>query len=607
MGDSSSTQSLFSRLDFERALSHSLGVQAACRIVAEKARLVGLENAKEYTFSDLNRLAGLIIKEGGLAGVAAQSYLNYLSRKREEAARNSANYAAKERSEFLQSLDLGIAVLEANTGKLLDINALAADLVGLDPDVIMESDSFWAFFEGLPLNHRDEELHQVEVNLLGLAGLKTPVLLSVKHIHYQGSRVLLLSFLDITKQKEALVDLREARDRAKQANRAKTSFLANMSHELRTPLNAVLGFAELLQSTALDANQKELLDSIHESGETLLRLISNILDITKIESGETVLEEAPFDFHRLLHTCCQFIRPQLEGRDVKLIYNLGPGVPQFVLGDQTRTQQIVLHLLNNAEKFTEKGHISLSTRVVSPPHLPTAPTMVEILVSDSGIGIEPDMQSFLFRPFTQADLSSTRKYGGTGLGLALTRAYASMMGGWVRLESVPGEGSSFYCTIPLISTANPFEDLAPVQGAESLLNGREVLLVEDNLVNQKLVTRMLNRLGCRVSIAENGVRAVQMVRERKYAACLMDLQMPLMGGIEAAEAIRATGNDILPIIAFTANAVKEDMERCFRVGMDDYLLKPANTHQLSEKLQAWVGGRQHPRAAPKKKREPSPS
>lgn len=590
----SSPQEIIHRAELVDALAQTLGLSVAKTLIAERAERCGLQGKTTYTMPEFFRLSGLLVREGGLVGAVAQSFINRVLRKSQQQAQAAADDAERDRLEVIQSINVGIVLLDAETNQILDINPRALDMLGLTRPEAHMLPSFWRLLSDLPAppEHIPEQsINNAEVMLRHQRGYRIPVLLSLRTLQQRGRPALLTTFVEISDQKRVERQLRVATQVAEEANRAKTAFLANMSHELRTPLNAVLGFSELLEDSGMDPVQLDYIQSIRESGRLLLNVISNILDLTKIEAGASPLEEIPFELPELLRACLNIIRPRVKKPAVDLLLELGDGLPKWVLGDPTRVQQVLVNLLANAAEYTSEGHIRLSARVSSPATADLAPSIVEIAVEDTGEGIAKEAQQHVFEAFRQADESTTRRHGGTGLGLAVCQAFINTMGGWIRLESKLGEGSTFYCSIPLTPTTAP-EPAEAKEDTQSLrLKGLRVLVAEDNPLNQKLIHRMLRRMGCEVTLVEDGEEAVSASQGGDFSACLMDLQMPKMGGIEAAEQIRNQGNSALPIIALTANALREDMERCYAVGMDDYLVKPASGSQIAEKIRTWAGRR----------------
>jgi PAS domain S-box-containing protein len=393
---------------------------------------------------------------------------------------------------------------------------------------------------------------------------------------------------DITERRRVAAALAEARDQAEAASRAKSEFLANTSHEIRTPLNGLLGLVRLAQDPSLPpARLREYLEHIDDSAQALAGLISDILDLSKIEAGKLTLEQFDFDLHQLLGQMRDAYAELASAKGLALRFELGSGVPQWVSGDPVRLRQILANYLGNALKFTESGWIALSaTRRVD------GGTRVE--VRDSGPGIPASLQPRLFHPFSQADASTTRRYGGTGLGLSICRQLAVLMGGGVGMLSTPGEGSRFWADLPLRAAAARSPAAPPRFAPVDALRGARILLVEDHPVNTLVAEATLAHWGAQVATAGNGELAVRAVaeaseRDEPFDAVLMDLQMPVLGGIDATIAIRRThGPTLLPVIALTADALEWQRERAMRHGMNDFLAKPIDPERMVRVLAHWV-------------------
>ena len=389
-------------------------------------------------------------------------------------------------------------------------------------------------------------------------------------------------------QQQAMAQLIQTREEAEKANSAKSDFLAMMSHELRTPMNGVLGMLQLLETTQMTDEQVEYAALASESTEHLLKVINDILDFSRIERAPLELEHIPFNLADLINSCAQAFAHSAQQRGLNLQLQLADGMPALnVQGDPTRIRQILVNLIGNALKFTEHGQVSIQAQWQSLDH--------ELLwftctVRDSGIGISPDNLEQMFNAFQQADSSISRRYGGTGLGLPIARTLAERMGGTLRAQSVEGQGSVFTLEMPLALSRQTLPTPAPAARVPSGNGeGRNVLLVEDNPVNQTVIEAMLRSLGFTVSVANDGAQAVRSAESLIFEAILMDCRLPIIDGYEATRQIRQLpGCSEVPIIALTANALQGDREACLAAGMNDYLAKPFKRTDLQQILQRWL-------------------
>lgn len=497
------------------------------------------------------------------------------------------------------ALGEGLYVLN-NQGEITFINPIALQLLGFQDHELLGALGHELFYVGAEQQRGADPkscpLYQVlitgksfkgQLSFMRQDGVVFPVEVASEPLWGQekisGSVTV---FRDITDRLVAEQAMEQARRVAEQASAAKGAFLANMSHEIRTPMNGVLGMTALLRETPLTEEQAEYVRTISSSGDALLTIIDDILDYSKIEAGMMVIEQAPLPLRELIQDVRRLLQHRAQSKGLSLITTVDDEIPAFVLGDSVRIRQVLLNLMGNAIKFTDAGQVEV---LVSIQQCLTFDRLVlKFDVKDTGIGIPANKIDRLFKSFSQVDDSTTRQFGGTGLGLSISKRLSELMGGEMGVESVEGQGSTFWFTIEVGVVADknrPTEQPVYTQEEDGLPPAR-ILLVDDNLVNQKVAAAMLAKLGYRPDIAHEGRQALTMLQEKDYDLVLMDCQMPVMDGFEATRAIRAglVNNPNVTVVALTANAMKEDQDACYAAGMDDYLSKPIKLPALKAML-----------------------
>jgi PAS domain S-box-containing protein len=418
-------------------------------------------------------------------------------------------------------------------------------------------------------------------------GAEFPVEIGLNAIETSAGRIVIASIIDITQHTAQEAALERSRAQAEQANLAKSAFLASMSHEIRTPMNGVIGFADLLLDSDLTKQQRSHLTRLQHAAKSLLSLINDILDLSKIEAGRLEVETIPMSPATLINGVASILRAQLGAKGIDLRIEGAGDLPDWIESDPTRVRQILSNLMGNALKFTDHGRITVrcSRQTVNDEEV------LRFEVEDTGIGIPADRQHLLFRDFSQVDSSTTRRYGGTGLGLSICKRLAEALGGEIGVRSIPGKGSTIWFTIMLRACQAPDLSIARDPAAYAA-NPARVLVVDDLEMNRDIVAAMLNRAGHWVRGVENGRQAVIAVLEGDFDVVLMDMEMPEMDGVEATRAIRRLDERVrhVPIVALTANAFSEDQRRCRDAGMNDFLPKPISRDGLLAMVAEWSGG-----------------
>ena len=555
------------------------------------------------------------------------------NRARLAAQKDVAEEASRRRALFEKDQD-GIVVLDTDCS-VFEANPRFAEMLGYTPEAlgqlhIWDWDHKFTPAKWLQMARTVRPEGEIfETTHQRRDGTHYPAEIRASRVEWGGQTYIMCSVRDITERKQLseelerhrhhlteLVDQRTlelaaARDEAESANRAKSTFLATMSHEIRTPMNAIIGLAHLLEREVTTPRQRERIGKITTAARRLLHIINDILDLSKIEADKTVLEIIDFAVGATCEHAVSLVRESAQQQGLGLAVEIDPRLPPMLRGDPGRIEQILVNFLSNAVKFSERGTITLRATRMDDGETPDTPVRLRLEVEDQGIGLNAEQQAKLFKPFEQADSSTTRKYGGTGLGLAISRGLVELMGGQIGADSAPGRGSRFWVVLPLAQgdTGIPARSAAqdPLPDANAFASwllanrsGCHVLLAEDNTLNQEIASELLQNVGLRVTIAQNGQEAVTMAGQAHFDLILMDLSMPVMGGLEAAATIRTLpGQAATPILALTANAFKEDRQRCLEAGMNDHLAKPVTPTTLYQALARWLpGASPRPAAAP---------
>ncbi|HMT81112.1 MAG TPA: response regulator [Azonexus sp.] len=511
---------------------------------------------------------------------------NLISRKR----------ATERNSELLAATELGVTIID-DEGFILTMDGNARKMFGIDGSVEAINFSSLLHSEAGGTGSIDTLrwlIAQQSVQRLRFGGVRVggqdfPLQLSSLEIDpANGGRRFALLTMDVSEEQALADELLRARESAERLGRMKAEFLSNMSHELRTPLNAIIGMTYLLKRGTLGNDQRECVDHIDASGRHLLGLVEDILDFSQIESGKLELEAIALSVKDVLANVAEMIRRRAAAKGL-VVRIEADSLPAQLCGDPTRLTQALLNYASNAVKFTEQGAITLR---VSAAEQGKSHFMLRFEVSDTGIGIEAKHLGMLFESFHQADGSMTRRFGGTGLGLTITRELARLMGGEVGVTSTPGHGSTFWFTARLARAAEPAVEGEPESPASTIAArfvDVPILLVEDDPVNRHVASSLLSTAGLQVDVADDGLAALKAVKEKDYALILMDIQMPHMDGLQATRIIRSLpANSAMPIIAVTANASEGDRQRCFDAGMNDFIPKPINARLLYSVVLRWL-------------------
>jgi PAS domain S-box-containing protein len=554
--------------------------------------------------------------------IRAEIELDYQSEEKEKrSVENKAleafSYSLKLASKYSLSLieaSRDPMVVISPKGKITDMNEALVNITGVSRDELKETDFLDYFTEPqkayqvyqevfakesvadspLTLRHANGKLTDVlfngsvytddRGNVLGAVIVARDVT-EQKRVANELTEAIVFAELAVDIAEDAKVKAERATRTAENAVKAKQQFLSNMSHEIRTPMNAIIGFTKVLQKTELTAKQKEYLAAIKLSGDALIVLINDILDLAKVDAGRMSFEQTPFKIAASISAMLHLFETKIHEKNLTLVMEYDQNIPEVLVGDPVRLHQIILNLVGNAVKFTNKGKITVDVSLLSEDEKKTT---IQFSVTDTGIGIAEEKIENIFENFQQATSGTSRIYGGTGLGLAIVKQLVESQGGTVTVESRIDQGSTFSFTLDFLKTSEDAElDLAVIE-LDSELENINILVVEDIVLNQLLMRTLLEDFGFELDIAENGKIAIEKLRAKTYDLILMDLQMPEMNGFDATDYIRNTMNLQIPIIALTADVTTVDLAKCKAVGMDDYIAKPVDERLLYSKIVAFV-------------------
>jgi len=489
------------------------------------------------------------------------------------------------RSIFEES-DIPIIVESKSTSTILDANQAFSDLLGHKISTIINS----TFSEYIPSNqleelkvilklYQDEKIDVVDTTIINSLNKGIPVQLSIADIDYNSEPANLIFVQDISKRKETEKQLQKAKELAEKSAKFKSQFLANMSHEIRTPLNAMMGFTDLLADTKLSSQQNEYIEIIQNSSQNLLVIINDILDLTKIEAGEMKITSEPFSIRNVIQKTIQLHKHNATSNQLAINHSIDESIPDQLIGSEARITQIINNLISNAIKFTEEGEIKVEAKKLSQDEH-TCPC--EFNVRDTGIGMTKEELKVVFDNFIQLNKAGKSQHKGTGLGLSIVKQLTHLMGGTIDVKSTKGVGTEFTLQFKFKTDITQEQELIKKNIHLKDIKQHHLLICEDNLVNQKLISKVLQKLGVSYEIAENGQEGIEKMEQQEFTAILMDLQMPILDGYDTTKKIRETSN--IPIIAMSAHVLEDERKRCYDLGMNGFVSKPFKVEDLKEAL-----------------------
>jgi len=496
---------------------------------------------------------------------------------------------------FAKSFYSGIApmaMIDYRTAKIIDANNSLLelleysreDIIGKTPYDLNLNDKPGDLIDIVVEAVEKKHLFNREVTLRTVSGSIKHCFITIETFTVDNSTIVYVMLQDFTERLEYEKKLEIERERAEQAAEAKSKFLASMSHEIRTPMNSVLGMTNLALLTDNENERREYLETVKDSAEYLLTLINDILDLSKIESGKIEIDLIDTDLHTLIESVYRLMNIHAINRKLILKTEINKNVPQYIKTAPERLKQILINLIGNALKFTPRGSVTLTVTMTNGEGIKEHPGFIEFTVTDTGIGIPEDKLEMIFESFTQGDSSTFRKYGGTGLGLSISRQLVKLMKGDIRVKSVQGHGSTFSFTIPLIAGSKPeLHDLDIF--TDTCADVKRVLIAEDNALNRKLIEAYMNKIGHEYAVAENGEQVIDILKKQCFDVVLMDLEMPVMNGVESMKRIRAgdAGEDNRNIIihAMSAHVMQTTIDKCLKEGFNGYITKPVDLKKLS--------------------------